>query len=164
MYVYGDSSYKNLDKVHSGRGYIIFLSDGIKCCCITWNANKVYRVCTSVLQAETMGLEDGLKHGEWLRAIVVETLFGMGSDPNLIRIVGMTDSDQLYKNMHSTKYVGDHALRLHTEVLKEKLRNGIISEIKHVPSELQLADALTKNGADTRLMDKVLMTGEYQFV
>ena len=160
--MYGDASYKNLDKLESGRGYLIFLTTGVKCCCLTWCANKVARVCTSILQAETLALEDGIKHALWLRSIIVEALYGSDSDKKIISIVGLTDSNQLYTNLYNTKYVADHALRLHTEVLKENLRYGEISEIKHVPSELQLADVLTKSGVDSRMLDRVLMTGELQ--
>lgn len=161
--VYSDASFKNLDnKVNSGRGYVIFLITGEVVCCLTWNSSKVNRVCISILEAETMALSDGVKHAEWLRAIVVEALYGNGTEVNVVNIICFTDSDQLYKNLYSTKYVSDHALRLNAEVLKEKLRNGVIDEVKHVLTEHQLADPLTKSGADPRKLDVVLMSGKHK--
>ena len=78
--------------------------------------------------------------------------------------MSIKDKDQLYKNLYSTKYVSDHALRLNVEVLKEKIRNGVIDEVRHVLTEHQLADPLTKSGADPRKLDVVLMSGKHKAI
>ena len=48
-------------------------------------------MCISILEAKTMALSDGVKHAEWLRAIIAETLYGNGTDVNVVNIIGYTD-------------------------------------------------------------------------
>ena len=165
MIIYSDAAFKNLDnKVNSGRGYLIFLNTDTDVCCLTWNSNKTRTICSSTLEAEAIALRDGVKHAEWLRAITIEAIYGNKTDAQVISLVCFIDSKQLYDNLYSTKYVTDHSLRLNVELLKEKLQNGIISEVRHVATKFQLADPLTKAGVDIRKLDSVLMTGKHRAI
>ena len=158
--VYSDASFGNLDnKVNSSRGYIIFLYSDKKACCLTWAANKIKRVVSSTLESETLACIDGLNHAEWLRGTVSELLYGRDSDERIISIIGFTDSNQLYQSIHSTSYVANHKLRRDIEILKEKLSDGTVSEIRWISTDLMLADPLTKQGADCGKLDYVLETG-----
>ena len=42
--------------------------------------------------------------------------------------------------------------------------NGVIDEVRHVLTEHQLADPLTKSGADPRKLDVVLMSGKHKAI
>ena len=162
LLVYCDASFKNLDsKVNSGRGYVIFLNSGPQVCVLAWNAGKTNTVCTSVLASESLAMKDAVSHSIWLRAILVEALFGRNSEMSLLDIIVLTDSKQLYSNLYSTKYVSDHALRLVTESLKDKMAKGEIAEVRHVTSDEQLADCLTKSGVNTFKLDSILMCGRH---
>ena len=102
---------------------------------------------------------DGLNHAEWLRGIVSELLYGRESDEKIISIIGFTDSNQLYQSIHSTSYVSNHKLRRDVEIVKEKLTEGLVSEVRWISTGYMLADPLTKQGADCSKLDYVLETG-----
>ena len=160
MLMFGDGSFGNLNnKVDSSRGYIIFLCSGSNSCCLAWSANKISRVVNSIQAAETLATIDGLNHCEWLRGILVDVLYGKNTDESLISIIGLTDSEQVYKSVHSTKHVDNHKLRRDVENLKERLKNGSVSELRWISKEYMLADPLTKYGADTKKLDYVLESG-----
>ena len=159
--VYSDASFGNLDdKINSARGYLIFLHSDDKAGILTWNTNKITRVVASTLESETLGLLDALNHALWIRGIIIELLFGRGSDEKLLNIIAMTDSNQLYSALHSTKHVSNHRLRRDIANIKEQLETGEVSEVRWISNNEMLADALTKQGADSRKLDFVLQTGE----
>ena len=159
--VYTDASFGNLDnRINSGRGYVIFLISEDNACVLTWQSNKVSRVVNAVLDSETLALRDGIRHAEWLRTIVVELLFGV-CDENVIKIICYTDSDQLYKTLNSDKQCSNHGLRRDIEIIKEYITKSIVSEVIWIRKEFQLADVLTKAGADSRKLDLVLATGKH---
>ena len=159
--VYTDASFGNLDnRINSGRGYVIFLISEDNACVLTWQSNKVSRVVNAVLDSETLALRDGIRHAEWLRTIVVELLYGV-CDENVIKIICYTDSDQLYKTLNSDKQCSNHGLRRDIEIIKEYITKSIVSEVIWIRKEFQLADVLTKAGADSRKLDLVLATGKH---
>ena len=160
--VYSDASLGNLDgKINSSRGYVVFLCSGQRACCLNWASNKISRVVSSTLESETLAFVDGLDNAEWLRGIISEVLFGRDADEKLIKIIGFTDSNQLFQSVYSTHLVNNHKLRRDVENIKERLANGVVSEIRWVASDQMLADSLTKRDrADSRKLDCVLESGE----
>lgn len=161
--VYADASFANLDnKVNSARGYIVLLCDGERACILTWNANKVSRVVTSVLESETLALRDGIRHAELLRTVICTVKYGSDCDKGVLPIIGFTDSDQLWKSVHSTKRCKDVALHRDICVIQEKITEGILSEMQHVRSEDQIADCLTKKGASPKKLALLVETGVWK--
>lgn len=69
-----------------------------------------------------------------------------------------TDSKSLIENMQSTKVIQDPRLRVDVARLKQMVKLGEI-DVTWVPSELQLADSLTKKGASADQLVKVLVKG-----
>ena len=162
LVVYADASFGNLDnKVNSARGYIVLLCDGEHACILTWNSNKVSRVVTSVLESETIALKDGIRHAELLRTILCTVKYNTHEcDKAILPIIAFTDSSQLWKSIHSTKRCKDVALHRDICLLQEKLQESIISEIRWISNELQIADCLTKNGAHPKKLAIVVETGK----
>ena len=158
--VYADASFANLDnKVNSARGYIVLLGDGQRACILTWNANKVSRVVTSTLESETLALRDGIRHAELLRTILCAVKYNEECDKGVLPIIGFTDSDQLWKSVHSSKRCKDVALHRDICVLQEKIKEGILSELRHVGTNEQIADCLTKKGAHPKKLAVLIETG-----
>ena len=158
--VYADASFANLDnKVNSARGYIVLLCAADKACILKWNANKITRVVTSTLEAETLALRDGIRHAELLRSIIIQLLYDSDTK-QVLPIIAFTDSNQLQKSVYSTKHVKDHGLRRDICLIQEKLASSIISEVRWVKTSEQIADCLTKKGVDTRKLDMLLETGQ----
>ena len=159
--VYADASFANIDKVDSARGYIVLLCDGDNACILTWNANKVCRVVTSVLESETLALRDGIRHAELLRTIFNTIKYGSESNEAILPIIAFTDSRQLWTSLHSTKRCKDVALHRDICLLQEKIRDGIVSEVRWISNELQIADCLTKKGVHPKKLAILVETGKW---
>ena len=161
--VYSDASFGNLDgKVNSARGYMVLLCDGKYANFLTWNSNKVTRVVTSVLEAETLALRDGVRHAELLRSILCNLLFATECNTGVLQILAFTDSKQLWNAVHSNRKCKDVALYRDIRCLQEKITRGIITEIRWISNDEQLADCLTKKGASVKKIAALLESGELQ--
>ena len=158
--VYADASFANMDnKVNSARGYIVLLCDGEKACLVTWNANKITRVVTSTLEAETLALRDGIRHAELIRTMICMVKYNGECDKGVLPIIGFTDSDQLWKSVHSSKRCKDVALHRDICLIQEKVAEGILSELRRIGTNDQIADCLTKKGANPRKLSLLVETG-----
>ena len=79
-----------------------------------------------------------------------------------IDISCVIDNQSLHDAIHSTKCVEDRRLRPDIALLREKLANGEITDVKWVESSQQLADCLTKAGASSKQLLEVLSSGMLQ--
>ena len=76
-----------------------------------------------------------------------------------IPVVVSEDSKALVESLNSTKKVKRKTMRLVISSIQQSMREGKISDIKHVSSDTQLADVFTKKGAKAELLLKVLNCG-----
>ena len=158
--VFADASFANLDgKVNSARGYLVLLCDGDHGCVLTWNTNKVSRVVTSVLESETLAIRDGVRHAELLRSILCILLYKSDGDTGILPIIAFTDSNQLWNSVHSSKRCSDVALYRDICCIQEKIKDGILSELRWVSNDEQMADCLTKRGAGVQKLCLLTETG-----
>ena len=154
---YSDASLGNLpDKKSSGRGYIVFITNGKVAVPITWSSNKVKRVVHSVFGAETMGCVDGAAAAINVRQQLSEILFN-NPRSEIIPIVGLVDSKQLSDQIVSTSH--DKRVRLDIAELQESVSSGTIAKISWIPTSEMLADSLTKKGACTKKLCDAMETG-----
>ena len=155
LYVFTDASLANLpDGVSSSLGVVIFITDGVKSCPLSWHANKIKRVVRSTLAAETLALLEGLEEALYLRSVLGE--FNVGK---LIPIIGYVDNKSLVEALYSTKLVNDKRLRIDLGAIKEML-NKEVEQIKWLPGSSQLANCLTKRGASGERLLTVFRTGQ----
>ena len=158
---YSDASLGNLpNKTDSGRGYLVFVSDGYNANLIAWSANKIRRTVHSVFGAETIGCVDGIAAAIYVRQILSEILY---NDPKktVIPIVGYIDSNQLAQQIKSTKQPVDMRMRLDIAGIRESVNTGEIESISWISTKEMLADPLTKKNADIRLLKQVLESGHF---
>ena len=156
---YSDASLGNLsDKKGSGRGYVVFVTNGKVANPIAWSSNKVKRVVHSVFGAETLGCVDGAGAAINIRQQLSDILY---SNPRsqVIPIIGLVDSRQLSDHIISTSQCQDKRIRLDIAELQECVSNGEIERISWVPTFEMLADSLTKKGACSRKLCETLETG-----
>ena len=151
-----DASFGNLPDGASQGGYIVFLvAENGKCAPLTWQSRKLRRVVKSTLSAETMALMEGVECSILLRAIFKELV----GQTNEIPIFGIIDSASLRDSLESSKTVQDKRLKIDICVLRDYLYNKEFNGVKWVPSNQQLADSLTKDGADASKLLLVLRRG-----
>ena len=151
-----DASFGNLPDGASQGGYIVFLvAENGKCAPLTWQSRKLRRVVKSTLSAETMALMEGVECSILLRAIFRELI----GQTNEIPIFGIIDSASLRDSLESSKTVQDKRLKIDICVLRDYLYNKEFSGVKWVPTNQQLADSLTKDGADASKLLLILRRG-----
>ena len=147
--VFSDASFANLeDRVSSAMGFVIFVTHKNRACCLGWRAGKVKRVVKSTLAAEALALSEGVGEAVYLQRMINELL--MFSPP----IIAHVDSKGLVDQLNSTKLVYERMLRIDIGIIKEMLERKQIEVVRWCSSDEQLADVLTKRGADgSRLMN-----------
>ena len=152
-----DASYTNLPDGSSQGGSIIFLSDDQKRISpICWWSKKLRRVCKSTEAAETMAMLDAIDACIWLSSMLKEI-----NGEKLGEISINTDNKSLYENVHSTTAVAEKRLRVVIAAIRESIRRDEV-KVKWVPHEKQLADCLTKQGADSSALFEVIKKGRFQ--
>ena len=105
----------------------------------------------SPLASEVSAIADAADSGHLIASMVKE-IYKLESTQ---KIMLYTDSKSLKQNFESTKVIQDPRLRVDMARLKQMVDRAEI-EVRWVPSQLQLADSLTKKGASADQLKKVL--------
>ena len=149
---YGDASFANLHDRGSQGGYIIFLTDSDgKYCVLTWQSKRIKRVVRSTLAAECLAIGSAADAAIHLQSTLRE-LFPRLAAPIHI----FSDNDSLVKSVHSSTSVEDKRLQIEVAVLRDMIKQQDVQEIRWIPTKLNLADSLTKAGANTAYLMSVL--------
>ena len=134
-----------------------------------WLSHKLKRKVRSTLAAETMAANECLESADILRAHLVEVTDKHPIDRrqwrDLVKRIPVTlviDSKSLYDFLHKQGSTpAEKRLRLDLEMIRDQMREDSLT-IRWVASQQQLADVLTKGGAEAFLYLKlVLETGEF---
>ena len=155
LLVHSDASHNNLPKGGSQGGFVVFLGDKDgKVAPIQWQSKRIKRVVKSTLAAECLALEEAVDHAYYMKCIVSDIL-------NVsIPMHCSVDNQSLVDNLHSSNNVKeDKRLIQDIALLKEMMGKEEIGSVTHVPSKKNLADALTKRGASSQLLEDVLSSG-----
>lgn len=147
------------DHVSSTYGLLVFLVCEKKCVPLSWRSGRIRRVVRSTLAAEALALVEGLEEAVCLRTLLCEMIAGIE-----IPITGIVDNKSLVESVHSSKLVDDRKLRIELGQVKEMLNSEEVHSVVWCPGAVQLANSLTKVGADGTLLRKVLRTGVCSFV
>ena len=150
LITYSDASFANHTNTSSQGGYIIFLSNvaGLSVP-ISWQSRKVKRVVKSTHAAETLALVDATEAAVYFQNFMRE-LLGLSNDSKSLKIHCKTDSNALYKSVHSNTQILDKRLRIETAILRQMIEKKEVASIDWVPSTEQLADSLTKFGVPSK--------------
>ena len=159
---YSDASYANIlpDKTKSGEGYLTFLCDHRgNCSLLNWKSNKIKRVVHSTVAAEGLGLVDALGDAFYVRNVLEDILFN-DVKRKTIPIEIYTDSELLFKSIGSTKSATEKPLRVTIAELKEMFGDHENNtSLYWIPNKLMVADCLTKIGASTENLEKIMASG-----
>ena len=105
----------------------------------------------STTSAETMALLDGVEDCLLIAKIISE-LHGGKTLPVLSRV----DCKNLRDAIYSSKNIEDKRLKIDLCTVRDYLRLGELSKVEFVETKCQLADTLTKTGADaSKLIDAI---------
>ena len=143
---YCDASFGNLSGGGSQGSYLIFITDSRgRRNILSWQSKKVRRVVKSTLAAETLALLDGVEASILFSSIIAEVL-NLGENRPIVKCY--VDNRSLVEAVYSTKVLEDKLLRINMAVLRDLLSRRELHEIIWVQTSCQLADALTKRGAN----------------
>ena len=83
-------------------------------------------------------------------------------DKNSVRISILSDNKSLVDSVHKSTSLENKRLQIDVNMLREMIEKREIAEFRWIPTEHQLANALTKLGASTHNLKQVLMNrGKY---
>ena len=159
--MFADASLGNLpDETSSARGHVVLIwcSTMKKVNVISWQCNKVRRVCHATFDSETLSMIEGLEDAIYVRAVLSEIIYN-DHRSEVIPIYSYTDSNQLFTSVHSTKPCRNKRLRIDIAEIEEMLRRGTITKLQHVTSSEMIADVLTKKNGQSEELLSVLETG-----
>ena len=159
--LYNDAAWANLsDGISSTGGRIFFLSDeGGSCCAVSWSSTKIKRVVTSSLSAEAHSLVDGLDTSHIILSLLKDVLREAGKEFNVNVLV---DSLSLVQNVHSTTLIKEKRIRVNIASIQESVEKNEVS-LEWIDRNEQLADCLTKSGADSSHVLHAVSSGELPF-
>ncbi len=156
LIAFSDTSFASLKCGGSQGGFLIFLcGENKKYALISWQSKKVKRVVKSTIAAETLALQEAAEASILIRHVICE-LFGYRVESTTLPIECVIDNKSLYDSLHSTKTVSDKRLKVDICHLRDMVKNEEIHEIQWKENKKQLADVLTKFGASSEKLLKVL--------
>ena len=153
--VFSDASHGNLVGGASQIGYIVFLHDDQgNCAPLTWASKKARRVARSTLAAETLSAADAADCAVFLKKILEDVI-----DEELPPITLLVDNKSLYDAVRSTTMIAERRLLIELSSLREMEEQRKIC-VEWIPTQEQIADCLTKAGANKKRLIDVLCQGK----
>ena len=143
------------DSVSSVGAHIIFLVDNhLNCCPLTWQSKKIKRIVCSTIASEALSLQEAIEHAIFLRSLIEELLL---LPLKSIPIDAIIDNKSIVEAIHSTKVVNNKRLNIDISAIKQQSTE--IRSIRWCPGSLQLANSLTKRGAQSHILLDTLQFG-----
>ena len=154
-----DASFGSLTGGASQIGYIVFMYDGSgNAAPLTWVSKKAKRVARSSLAAETLAASEAADHAILMKKMLEETL-----DMDIPAVTVLVDNMSLYESVRGTNLLAEKRLLVEMASLREMQENRLIS-VEWVSTHQQLADSLTKAGANKQKLMEVLSSGKLDLV
>ena len=149
--VYADASFGNQDDgTRSTGGRVVLLENKATASVniASWKTKKIARVCRSVKGAETRALEDALDEAVNTARLIKEIYSGQIDlkNPEQIPVEAITDCKSLWESINNTKQCEEKLLRSSIAGIKELISLDMLKSVSWVPTDLQLADCMTKKG------------------
>ena len=149
---FGDAGFANLpDRGSQGAYVILLVDDNGLYCIITWQSKRIRRVVGSTLAAECLAVVATAE-----AAVHLQTLLKEIFPPLSFPIHIFSDNDSLVQSCHSTTPVEGKRLQIDIAILRDMLKQSDIKELRWVPSGKNLADCLTKLGANMSYLRNVV--------
>ena len=136
-----------------------------------WKSYKMPRVVASTLAGEAQAFASASGVAEWVSLMLVEAQQGCidlreaHSVLKNIPLIGITDCKSLYDAIHSVSSpskVEDKRVAIDLAIIRQAVERTSM-KVRWCPTELMLADSLTKDSADPAdLLRAALQCGEYQ--
>ena len=158
LLVFSDASFANLPSGSSQGAFTVFLADPQgNANILSWQSRKVRRVCKSTLCAECLAAVDAVNAAMFIKELITNINFWKS-----IEVLLLCDNKSLVQAVKAVTPVEDKRLRIDIAILQESLEKREVENICYIPSQKNLANALTKQGASSRMLIDVL-SGKSKF-
>ena len=150
-----DASWGNhTDGICSMSGHVVLLvGENDRIVPLSWESGKIQRVVNSTLAAEMLACKKGLEDAFFLKTILEEVC------KETIEIQGWVDHKGAVQSINSTNTLVDKRLRIDTAMIRQMIDRKEVASVAHCPGKDQLADCLTKRGADGSKLLKTVNSG-----
>ena len=108
----------------------------------------------TTIAAEMLSCKKGVEDAFFLKTIFNEMI---GAD---LTIQAWVDHKGAVQSVNSTNTMVDKRLRIDTAAIRQMIDKAEITAVSHCPGRDQLADCLTKRGADGRELLEIVSTGK----
>ena len=144
---FSDASFNNLPNAGSQGSYIILLVDKNGCYCpIAWQSRKVRRVIKSTIAAECLAAVEAAEMAIFIAYVIKDIL----QLPMITQTFLFCDNKNLVNAAHSSTNIEDKRLVIDVSILRDLLERKELTGFIWVPTDKQLANALTKRGASDK--------------
>ena len=151
-----DASWGNHpDGINSMSGHVVLLhGEGDRSAPLSWESGKIQRVVNSTIAAEMLACKKGLEDSFFLKTILEELL------KKKIDIHAWVDHKGAVQSINSTNSMIDKRLRIDTATIRQMIDTKEVTSVAHCPGKDQLADCLTKRGADGTMLLQIVNSGK----
>lgn len=152
-----DASHANLQDRGSQGAFLIFLVDkkGIYCL-LSWQSKKIKRIVNSSLAAECLVAVDTAENCFLMKSAIEELI------KRPIKTSIFSDNKSLVDASHSTSQMENKRIQIDIGILREMLDRSELQELRWIDTKHQVANALTKAGAPTDYLLKIISTGTFE--
>ena len=160
LVAYSDAATKKIDHAFSVAGHVIFLVNKRTHAAspITWSSKKIERVVSSSLAAETLGVVKLIGVLYFIKEILKQMY---GREQGNIPCLTLIDSKDLHEAVHNVKNSNDKRLLGDILQIKQAIAvDGIIDELRLIPSHEMMADVLTKGGRNGEILLESVRNGK----
>lgn len=145
-----DASFGNLPDRGSQGGHLIFLVDSAGAyCLIAWQSRRIRRVVNSTIAAECLAAVEAAETSVFLATALREILDPISQNGITVPISVLCDNRSLVDAVHSSTSVENKRLQIDISVLRDMIQRKELQEFRWVPTDMQVANALTKKGCST---------------
>ena len=136
-------------------GHVVLLvGDNDKIVPLSWESGKIQRVVNSTIAAEMLACKKGLEDAFFIKTILDEVC------KCTIGVHCWVDHKGAVQSINSTNSMIDKRLRIDTAMIRQMIDQTKISFIANCPGKDQLADCLTKRGADGSSLLQITNSGQ----
>ena len=161
---YSDAAFQNLPDAGSQGGFLVSISEfpqvetvsHVSSALIAWKSSKIKRVARSTFASETLQCSTTFDHAARLRDLFDEIFFGrvqpilrMNSKASNIQKSELdifTDSQDVIDHLRSLRNTcTERRLEKEVHLLRSAIETEEVTSWQHIPSELMMADGMTKD-------------------
>ena len=174
----GNPDHDGIAKYRSVGGYYLFVAEKgilegeeVRANLLSYHSTQTKRVCRSTLAAEAAHLAEAVEAGDWLIVLLAEVEHGRIDLKHWESLVEdrervyVTDAQSVYdylkKDSNSTS--SDKRMAIEGALLRETVRRRG-AHVRWIDGEQNMADILTKAGADKTVLFDYLKTGRLSLV